>query len=702
MTDDKIVSINRWTDFNDAKPQKSFEDVPSTADVKARMLASIRSILGYLLPGGVIRGGVFHVGDLDGNPGHSLNIELVGSKAGLWVDHATGEGGDILDLWAIKRGFDTRRDFPALMEDAREWLGIATRTIHTDPRPTKKSPPVDELGPRTGIWRYLSPHGELLAEVYRYDPEPGRKEFRPWDAKARKAAAPTPRPLYNQPGVSESETVILVEGEKCAEALINAGVVATTAMNGAKSPVDKTDWSPLAGKSVLIWPDADGPGWEYADAASKAIMAAGATSCRILIPEDDRPKKWDAADAIAEGIDPRAWIISAAKDDVARDGSLEPLDFPFWQEMDLRTIPPIEFVYGTFFARGFTSLTVAPQKVGKSQLTLAEAVDMATGRGFLSGIQAPPLRVLYYNAEDNQDVVNSRVGAICNHYCIPQSEIAGRLAAVSGVGKEDFFLISGTDKPLINEQVFARLEMYVKTSRVDVLILDPLQDLSHATETNEVFRLLGQRLRSFTTANRVAVGLVHHTRKAPAGAKSSSIEDSRGGGALLGTSRANRVIVAMTEEEGEKANVDNYRSFFRLGDAETNLGPPQSELTQWFEKVSVQMPNGQSSPVVSRWAWPDAFDGISPEDVRRVQREIDSQKTPLRASPRAKAWVGYLVAEVLGMDADNPRDRARINTFIKTWVKADVLREGEERDTQKGRDVSVIVCGQNRMIEDRK
>ena len=49
----------------------------------------------------------------------------------------------------------------------------------------------------------------------------------------RKWAAPVPRPLYLQPGIATADTIVLVEGEKCAQALIEAGIVATTAMHGA-------------------------------------------------------------------------------------------------------------------------------------------------------------------------------------------------------------------------------------------------------------------------------------------------------------------------------------------------------------------------------------------------------------------------------------------------------------------------------------
>jgi putative DNA primase/helicase len=123
--------------------------------------------------------------------------------------------------------------------------------------------------------------------------------------------------------MASAAQVVLVEGEKCAQALIDAGIVATTAMHGANAPVDKTDWSPLAGKAVLIWPDRDKPGWEYATLAAQAILSAGAKSCHILYPPEEAAEGWDAADAIAEGFDvatflthgPRLQMHDVADDD---------------------------------------------------------------------------------------------------------------------------------------------------------------------------------------------------------------------------------------------------------------------------------------------------------------------------------------------------------------------------------------------------
>jgi putative DNA primase/helicase len=188
---------------------------------------------------------------------------------------------------------------------AERWLGSEPPA---SPRPRKpKGPALDTLGPATGKWDYWSAEGQLLACVYRYDPPTG-KEFRPRDVVRGRDGAPPVRPLYNLPGILHSHFVVVVEGEKCAQALIDLGLCATTLMGGANTPVDKCDLSPLAGKTVLIWPDRDEPGARYAERVAQAVLAAGALSCALLQPPEDKPKKWDAADAVAEGFDVRDFV----------------------------------------------------------------------------------------------------------------------------------------------------------------------------------------------------------------------------------------------------------------------------------------------------------------------------------------------------------------------------------------------------------
>ena len=319
-------------DFNECTPSATRDLSAWREEIRGALLAQLESVLHTLFPAGKVRRGKFYIGDVLGSPGDSLEMVLAGDKAGLWTDRASGEGGDVFDAVARNHGIDAKTEFPRLLTCCADLVGRSARAPVPGSK-SRKEPVLDELGPATAKWDYLDGEGRLIAVVYRYDPPGRKKEFRPWDAKRRKMAPPDPRPLYNQPGIAQSSQVILVEGEKCAQALIDVGGCATTAMHGAKAPVEKTDWSPLSGKDVLIWPDKDKPGWEYANQAAQAVLMIGASSCHILYPPEEAPEGWDVADALVEGFDVAGFIahgpslqIQLAGDDplsVSSDGAVD-------------------------------------------------------------------------------------------------------------------------------------------------------------------------------------------------------------------------------------------------------------------------------------------------------------------------------------------------------------------------------------------
>ncbi len=126
------------------------------------------------------------------------------------------------------------------------------------------------------IWNYKDAQGAVLFAVARWDNEDGTKKIRPlswlrnsdgsegWAFKAH----PAPRPLYNLGLLKASPTaaVVIVEGEKCAEAagaVFPKSIITTT--SGGSNAASKTNWSPLQGRArVLVWGDADVAGDKYA------------------------------------------------------------------------------------------------------------------------------------------------------------------------------------------------------------------------------------------------------------------------------------------------------------------------------------------------------------------------------------------------------------------------------------------------------
>ncbi len=308
----------------------------SSEELKAELLLQIRSCLSYLLPNGTFCKNEFQVGDIWGNRGKSLRVELSGSKAGLWNDFATGDGGDIIDLWAAVHGKNARTEFSEVMTSIGEWLGKQ----HT--REKKSIKDLEQY--MTCSWNYYDENNQVIVIVYRYDPPEG-KEYRPFDVKTLNYASPEIRPLYNIPGILKSDKVILVEGEKCAEALIEQGIAATTTMSGANAPIDKTDWSPLKGKHIIIWPDNDEPGNKYAKNAEKKLSELGVASLSILKIPQNKPKGWDAADGVQEGINISEFI--------EKKSTKKPLNILDWSaERFVGPVPEQKFLVEGLFPLG--------------------------------------------------------------------------------------------------------------------------------------------------------------------------------------------------------------------------------------------------------------------------------------------------------------------------------------------------------------
>jgi putative DNA primase/helicase len=554
-----VVALDPWRDFNSASPQRQDDDRQSETsvdDLKSYLLGNLRGVLSYLFPAGVFRHGKFLVGDVQGNKGESLTVELTGNKAGMWHDFATKEGGDIISLWAVATGQEGRSSFPALLDDIRQWLGEPKR--EAPPIQSEPIAPIDELGPVTAKWDYLDSDGTLLACVYRYDP-PGGKQFRPWDVLARKMKAPSPRPLYNQPAIRSADKVILVEGEKAAEALIGKGICATTAMNGASAPVNKTDWSPLAAKRVLIWPDKDAAGWQYAEAAAQAVLNAGATSVAILMPPDDKPDKWDAADAVVEDMDVAAFFVNAPRQTIAAPQSHAKAFSLGHMLSDTSPMPEDIIAPRVLTPSGMLVFGGAP-KVGKSDFLLSWLVHMAAGVEFLSFKPKDPLRVFYLQAEIQYHYLRERIRQIN----LPPEVITDA---------HDNMVITPQLKLILNEAGIVTVTALITKhfpDGLDIIVIDPIRNVfdggeagASENDNNAMLFFLRDRVEELRDAVDPNAGiiLVHHTKKL---SKKQVDEDPfqalSGAGSLRGYYSSGMILFRPDEAQPERRLITELRN----------------------------------------------------------------------------------------------------------------------------------------------
>ncbi|NBO82486.1 MAG: hypothetical protein EBU75_06545 [Betaproteobacteria bacterium] len=498
-----------YFDFNDAADRTTgaVEDVET---LRQALIDRLESVLLFLFPQGRIRGGKFYVGDIDGSAGKSLVVEMEGSRRGLWFDFATDMGGDVFDAWAMSRNLSVRTDFPRILDEVRQWCGVAP-PMASSPRREARSQPVDELGPYTATWDYQTHLGELIARVYRYDPEPGRKEFRPWDVRARMWRAPDPRPLYNQPAMALARQVVLVEGEKCAQALIDKGIVATTAMNGARAPIEKTDWTPLRGKDVLIWPDRDAPGWDYAEAAAKACSAVGARSVAIVVPPESKPEKWDAADALVEDFDCEEFLHSGERINVKASTASLPI-YSMGEILDDHTPVPADLVSNRIVTPGGIAVFGGAPKVGKSDFLLSWLAHMAAGLTFLEMVPARPLRVAYIQAEVRYPYLKERM----HNIILPKEGLA--LARRNLMVTPQLHLVLNDDGL---EQLIHAISTHFGGEPPDIIAIDPIRNVFDGggvggeNDNDAMMFFLTRRVTKLHLAVNPDAGviLVHHTKK---------------------------------------------------------------------------------------------------------------------------------------------------------------------------------------------
>lgn len=178
--------------------------------------------------------------------------------------------------------------------------------------PAPLPPPEPLRHPRLGApaaqWQYRDAAGALLFIVARFDPPGRRKQILPLACGAegwRWRAPPAPRVLFGLDRLAARPTapVLVVEGEKAAEAAAARfpELVAMTWPGGARA-VARADWSALAGRTVLAWPDNDAPGREAAAAVAAAATRAGAASAAAVPVPADWPPGWDLADPLPEGV----------------------------------------------------------------------------------------------------------------------------------------------------------------------------------------------------------------------------------------------------------------------------------------------------------------------------------------------------------------------------------------------------------------
>ena len=492
-------------DLNNIQPLEDIE--VRKKRVKAACEGRVKEVVRYLYPRAIFGLKDARVGSVDGDKGSSMSIALTSDVPGQWLDHATGDRGDILTLWQRALGVD----FASAIREADRWAGGApsqrAETRH-QAEAAKPSAP-DSVKREVASYPYHAVNGELLFEVVRFDEydattgEPvlkgGKvaKTFMPRQPSGQFGYPPGPRPLYRLPEIERSREIVFVEGEKAADALHRFGWVATSAPGGSSTKLDAIDWRPLAGKSIILWPDNDEAGRRFMDRVAAQVASIGCAVRWVTLPESV-PEKWDAADAGEEEI--HALLNRSAAPDPGLAGQwIEEIEYAYEPELVEGLIPNTGV--GVLFG---------PSSAGKSFIAVDWAVRLAADRKVLDR-HTEPSGVLYFAAEGHGGL-RKRIYA------------ARRVHCVDGHAAPFMYLPAFLDLSRADTGDVARLtdyaagiagEMEERGARLRVIIVDTLAAAAPSADEN-VSRDMGPIMLSF---HRMAaqlgcvVILVAHTGK---------------------------------------------------------------------------------------------------------------------------------------------------------------------------------------------
>lgn len=358
------------------------------------------------------------------------------------------------------------------------------------------------------------------------------------------------------------------------------------------------------------------------------------------------------------------------------------------------TIPPRAWLdRGKHYIRKATTATVAPGGHGKTTLCLYEAITMAT-------MSTEGRRIWYVSGEDPKEEIDRRIAAHCKHHNVDLNNITGGGALFVDDKSSFKFFIGTCPRPAVvklNEQSLLQFEEAILADRIDVVILDPFVSFHSVPENdNGAIDQVVKTLAGIAQRTNCCIEISHHVRKPFQGQQAMTVDDARGGGAIINAVRSGRVINRMSSVEAAHANIpENDRTtYIRIDKGKRNMAPPEAAI--WFQIVGEHIKNNDYVQALKPWDFPKPQRPTA-EDVDWLRQTMANGKAYAVDSRTTEwEWIIKPLASHYSRNYNDDKDLKWLKQMLACFVQDKVIRAVERRN-KKGNDRQVyILCEENK------
>ncbi|MFC1659603.1 AAA family ATPase [Pseudomonadota bacterium] len=375
-------------------------------------------------------------------------------------------------------------------------------------------------GKPSNKWIYVNNKNESLFCICRWELPEGKKILQAtlkndeWVFKGYSGI----RPVYNLIALQDiSKPILIIEGEKtCDKASQLFPEYTCITSSGGTNAYEKTDWSILKDRSVVIFPDNDKVGFNYAKNVAKELYYKGVKEvCIVDIPEYF-PEKWDVADNLPEGYDLKdiQEMVNNAK--ILSRSNLGILQAMSFNEIMNANIAERETLLEPLIKSKSISMVFAYRGVGKTFFSLGLACAIASGGKFLKWQTTKPYKVLYIDGEMQLAVIRERLTLLNNDNNLELLD--ENLSILASDTQEEGI------PNILSEEGQRAIEPFV--NKADLIIIDNIATLCPHPKQNDIESWLNMQSWALSLRRRnKSIIFVHHSGKSGEQRGTSAKED---------------------------------------------------------------------------------------------------------------------------------------------------------------------------------